>query len=72
MISQGRNIYLLTLHNSFYFARCSKILESLSTSDYSLSFKDFCLKAAELSGGLLADIPRVLRKIAKKREERLS
>jgi len=33
--------------------------------------KDFYLKAAELSEGLLADIPRVLRKIAKKRERRL-
>ncbi|RLF26044.1 MAG: hypothetical protein DRN05_07565 [Thermoplasmata archaeon] len=32
--------------------------------------KEFYLKAAELSEGLLADIPRVLRKIAKKREER--
>ena len=32
--------------------------------------KEFYLKAAELSEGLLADIPRVLRKIAKKREGR--
>jgi len=32
--------------------------------------KEFYLKAAELSEGLLADIPRVLRKIAKKRERR--
>ena len=33
--------------------------------------REFYLKAAELSEGLLADIPRVLRKIAKKREERI-
>ena len=32
--------------------------------------KEFYLKAAQLSEGLLADIPRVLRKIAKKREGR--
>jgi len=33
--------------------------------------REFYLKAAEMSEGLLADIPRVLRKIAKKREERI-
>ncbi len=34
--------------------------------------KEFYLRAAELSEGLLADIPRVLRKIAKKRDQRLN
>ncbi|MFZ0448877.1 MAG: hypothetical protein WAL98_06510 [Desulfatiglandaceae bacterium] len=32
--------------------------------------KAFYLKAAELSEGLMADIPRLFKKIAKKREER--
>ncbi|MBW2094265.1 MAG: hypothetical protein JRI80_05205 [Deltaproteobacteria bacterium] len=32
--------------------------------------KAFYLKAAELSEGLMADIPRLFRKIAKKREDR--
>jgi hypothetical protein len=34
------------------------------------TIKDFYLKAAQLSDGLMADIPRLFRKIAKKREER--
>ena len=34
------------------------------------TIKNFYLKAAQLSDGLMADIPRLFRKIAKKREER--
>jgi len=34
------------------------------------TIKDFYLKAAQLSEGHMADIPRLFRKIAKKREER--
>jgi hypothetical protein len=34
------------------------------------TIKHFYLKAAQLSDGLMADIPRLFRKIAKKREER--
>lgn len=34
------------------------------------TIKDFYLKAAQLSEGLMADIPRLFIKIAKKREER--
>ena len=34
------------------------------------AIKNFYLKAAQLSDGLMADIPRLFRKIAKKREER--
>jgi hypothetical protein len=34
------------------------------------TIKDFYLKAAQLSDGHMADIPRLFRKIAKKREER--
>lgn len=33
--------------------------------------RDFYLRGAELSEGLMADIPRLFKKIAKKREERL-
>ena len=40
------------------------------TEEIERKIKEFYLKAAELSEGLLADIPRVLRKIAKKREGR--
>ena len=36
------------------------------------TIKNFYLKAAQLSDGLMADIPRLFRKIAKKREERCS
>lgn len=34
------------------------------------TIKSFYLKAAQLSEGLMADIPRLFKKIAKKREER--
>ena len=34
------------------------------------TFKNFYLKAAQLSDGLMADIPRLFRKIAKTREQR--
>jgi hypothetical protein len=34
------------------------------------TIQNFYLKAAQLSDGLMADIPRLFRKIAKKREER--
>ena len=34
------------------------------------TIKNFYLKAAQLSDGLMADIPRLFRKIVKKREER--
>jgi len=34
------------------------------------TIKNFYLKAAQLSDGLMADIPRLFRKIANKREER--
>jgi hypothetical protein len=34
------------------------------------TIKHFYLKAAQLSDGLMADVPRLFRKIAKKREER--
>ena len=34
------------------------------------TIKNFYLNAAQLSDGLMADIPRLFRKIAKKREER--
>ena len=35
------------------------------------TIKSFYLKAAQLSDGLMADIPRLFKKIAKKREERV-
>lgn len=38
--------------------------------DIEETIKNFYLKAAQLSDGLMADIPRLFRKIAKKREER--
>lgn len=36
------------------------------------TIKSFYLKAAQLSEGLMADIPRLFKKIAKKREDRTS
>jgi len=38
--------------------------------DMEEKIKGFYLRAAELSEGLMADIPRLFRKIAKKREDR--
>jgi len=38
--------------------------------DIEETIMNFYLKAAQLSDGLMADIPRLFRKIAKKREER--